>query len=199
MFYYLDGTVAELGINLAVLDVGGVGFSVSVTARTLSFLEVGKKAKLYTYCNIKEEAFDIFGFHNTGEKRCFEQLLSVSGVGPRAALAILSVCTPEQLALAVVSDDDKTLTRAPGVGKKLALRVILELKDKVGKEGAALRADGYVAPGAGTTGGKVENAASALVVLGYTQGEIAAAMRGVDVEALTVEEIIREVLKGNLK
>ncbi|MDR0862610.1 MAG: Holliday junction branch migration protein RuvA [Oscillospiraceae bacterium] len=198
MFYYLDGTVAEIGLNLAVLDVGGVGFAVAVTARTLSTLDVGKKAKLYTYCNIKEDAFDIFGFHDVSEKRCFELLLSVSGVGPKAALAILSVCTPEQLALAVVSDDDKALTRASGVGKKLALRVILELKDKVGKQAAALKADGYIIPQS-TSGGKTENAAAGLAVLGYSQAEISVALRGIDIDSMTVEEIIREVLKGSLK
>jgi Holliday junction DNA helicase RuvA len=165
----------------------------------MSYLEVGKKAKLYTYCNIKEDAFDIFGFHDLGEKRCFELLISVSGVGPKAALAILSTLTPEALALAVVSDDDKSLTRAPGVGKKLALRVILELKDKVGKQAAALKAEGFVVPALSAPAGKAADAAEALAVLGYTQSEISAALRTIDAESMTVEEVIRAVLRGSLK
>ncbi|MDR2501655.1 MAG: Holliday junction branch migration protein RuvA, partial [Oscillospiraceae bacterium] len=130
MFYYLEGNVSIIEPGLAVIDAGGVGYACAVSVNTLSRLTIGQRARLYTYCNIKEDAFDIFGFHSTGEKRCFEQLLSVSGVGPKAALAILSVCSPESLALAVINEDAAMITQAAGVGKKLALRVILELRDK---------------------------------------------------------------------
>jgi Holliday junction DNA helicase RuvA len=124
-------------------------------------------------------------------------LICVSGVGPKAAMSILSSCTPESLALAIIGDDETALTIAPGVGKKLAQRIILELKDKVNKESAALKPSGYIPP-RGDTGqpaAKQREAAAALAVLGYSQGEISAAMRGIDAAALSVEEIIREVLK----
>ena len=200
MFYYIEGTVTIVGQNLAVVDTGGTGYACKATLNTLSRLETGGKARLYTYCYIKEDAFDIYGFFDLSEKRCFEQLLSVSGVGPKAALSILSCATPESLALAVISDDESALTIAPGIGKKLAQRIILELKDKVSKETASLKASGYTAPrNAGQPGLKQQDAAAALAVLGYSQGEISAAMRSIDTETLTVEEIVREILKKSVK
>ena len=201
MFYYLEGTVTIIGQNLAVIDAGGAGYACMTTLNTLSRLETGKKARLYTYCHIKEDAFDLFGFFDLSEKRCFEQLLGVSGVGPKAALSILSSATPESLALAIVCDDETALTIAPGIGKKLAQRIILELKDKVSKETSTLKSSGYTPPGdaAGQPGSKQREAAAALAVLGYTQGEISASMRNIDVSGLAVEEIIREVLKLSIK
>jgi Holliday junction DNA helicase RuvA len=199
MFHYLEGLVAIAGANLAVIDCGGVGYACTVTSATLSRLENGKKSRLYTYCHIKEDAFDIYGFSDLGEKKCFEQLLGVSGVGPKAAVSILSACSPEALALAVIGDDETALTIAPGVGKKLAQRIILELKDKVSKESASLKSSGIAQPRAetGTPGAKQRDAAEALAVLGYTRGEISAALRTIDTETLTVEEIIKKVLAGS--
>ena len=201
MFYYLEGLVTEIGQNLSVIDVGGAGYACKATSNTLSHLEKGKKARLYTYCYIKEDAFDIFGFWDLSEKRCFEHLLSVSGVGPKAALSILSSATPESLALAVVSGDETALTIAPGIGKKLAQRIILELKDKVSKEMSVISSAGFAPPKAveGQSGSKQRDAAAALAVLGYSQAEISAAMRGIDIDALTVEEIIRAVLNLSVK
>lgn len=200
MFYYLEGQVTVIEPNLAVLDVSGAGYACYSTVNTLSRLETGKKARLYTYCNIKEDVFDIYGFYDLGEKRFFEQLLTVSGVGPKAALSILSSGTPETLALAIVSGDERALTLAPGVGKKIAQRVILELKDKIAKEKTDLKATGFnpLPTAAGMAGARLSDAASALAVLGYSQSEIAVALRGVDTGALTVEEIIRNVLKNSL-
>ena len=197
MYYYLEGIVSITGNNLAVIDAGGVGYACMATSATLSRIEKGKKARLYTYCNIKEDAFDIYGFYDMNEKRCFELLIGVSGVGPKAALSILSVNTPESLALAIIGDDETALTIAPGVGKKLALRIMLELKDKVSKESDIIRSSGITTPSgaAGHPGVKQGDAAAALAVLGFSQGEISAAMRGIDTESLTVEEIIREALK----
>ena len=129
MFYYLNGTITVLDTGLAVVDCGGVGYACHTTNYTLSKLQVGKQAKLYTYCNIKEDAFDIYGFSTREELNCFERLLGVGGVGPKAALAILSVVTPDQFLLAVMTQDEKTLTMAQGVGKKMAQRILLELKD----------------------------------------------------------------------
>jgi len=196
MFYYIEGTVTITDINLAVLDCGGVGYACQTTIATLSRLEVGAKTRLYTYCNIKEDAFDIFGFATLSEKRCFELLLSVSGVGPKAALGILSANTPDTLALAIIADDVAALTRAPGVGKKLAQRVILELKDKVSKDSQALASAGFSAPIAATAGSKSDEAAAALAVLGYSAGEIAGIMRNLDVASMTTEEIIKAALKS---
>ena len=204
MFHYLEGTVTEIGQNLSVIDISGAGYACKATANTLSHLETGKKARLYTYCYIKEDAFDIYGFYDLSEKRCFEHLLGVSGVGPRAALSILSSATPESLALAVINEDETALTIAPGIGKKLAQRIILELKDKVNKQAvsplpAMQREGGGVPHGGDSPGFKQRDAAAALAVLGYSQGEITMAMRGIDLESLTVEEIIREVLKSSVK
>ena len=124
MFYYLNGTITLLDANLAVVDCGGVGYACHTTNYTLARLQLGKPAKLFTYCNIKEDAFDVFGFSTREELNCFERLLGVTGVGPKAALAILSVVSPEQLTLAVMTQDDKTITMAQGVGKKLAQRIL---------------------------------------------------------------------------
>jgi len=211
LFYYLEGNITIIGQNLAVVDIGGVGYACMTTMNTLSRLETGKKARLYIYNYIKEDAFDLFGFYDLSEKRCFEQLLGVSGVGPRAALSILSSATPESLALAIINDEETALTIAPGIGKKLAQRIILELKDKVRKElagalsldAAALKTPGSVPAGGGAgaqqPAAKQRDAAAALAVLGYSQGEISAAMRNIDATGLTVEEIIREVLKLSVK
>ena len=122
MFYYLDGTVALIEPGLAVIDCGGVGFSCSTTTYTLASLKTGTRARLYTYCNIREDAFDIFGFSTKDERDCFTKLIAVSGVGPKAALAILSILSPDQFRLAVITQDEKSLTRAAGVGKKVAQR-----------------------------------------------------------------------------
>ena len=197
MFYYLEGTVTVIEPGHAVIDCGGVGYGCFASINTLARLELGKKAKLFTYCNIKEDAFDIFGFAATSEKHCFEMLLSVSGVGPKAALSILSACTPESLAMAVVADDVAVLTRASGVGKKLAQRVILELKDKVSKETQIMQSAGYI-PVTGASG-KADEAHAALAVLGYAPAEISSLMRNIDFENMTTEEIIREALKSSLK
>ena len=198
MFYYIEGKVALLEQNLAVIDVGGVGFSCNTTLNTMSRLQVGEKAKLYTYCNIREDAFDIYGFYELSEKRCFEMLISVSGVGPKAALSILSSSTPEGLALAIINGDERVLTAAPGIGKRIAQRVILELKDKISKESAALVAgEGPVA--IMPSGAAQSDAAAALAVLGFSPAEINAAMRGLDTAGMTTEDIIREVLKNSVK
>ncbi|MDR3311144.1 MAG: Holliday junction branch migration protein RuvA [Oscillospiraceae bacterium] len=190
MFYYIKGTVAVLDANLCVLDAGGVGYACQVSTATLSRLTVGETARLFTYCNIKEDAFDIFGFFDMSEKRAFELLLGVTGVGPKAALSILSVCSAETLALAVVGDDTAAITRASGVGKKLAQRIVLELKDKVSKDAAALSSAGFTLPAHSPD----SEAAAGLAVLGYSQSEISAALRGIDVAELTTAEIIRAVL-----
>ena len=194
LFYYLSGTIAELEPGLAVVDCGGVGYACYITAYTQSQLRMGQQQKLYTYCSIREDAVDIFGFATKEERTCFERLVSVSGVGPKAALAILSVSTPERFTLAVVTGDEKALTAAAGVGKKLAQRIILELKDKIAGEQMRVDASTPMAAPAVSGGSKVSEASAALTVLGYSQAEIGAALRNVDVETLSVEEIVRQCL-----
>ena len=198
MFYYLNGTVTVLEPNLAVLDVGGVGYACHTTGYTLSQLQKGKQQKLYTYCYIKEDAFDIFGFATREEQKLFLNLITVSGVGPKAALSILSAATPDQFLLAVMTGDEKTLTRAPGVGKKLAQRIILELKDKLTGQLPELES-ASPAVLAAVPGGKAAEASAALAALGYSQSEIGAALKGVDVETLSVEEIIRAGLRAMVR
>lgn len=197
MFYYLNGKVAHIGPYLAVIDCGGVGYRCSTTANTLSYLSVGEPAKLYTYCNIKEDAFDIYGFFTEGERRSFELLLAVTGVGPRAALSILSANTPEGFAAAVITNNEKALTSAPGIGKKLAQRIILELKDKLSKEPYELPAGTCATPGVSSLS-RTTDLASALTVLGYSQAEINMVLSGLDM-TLPLEELIRIALKKMLK
>lgn len=193
MYYYVNGTVAEIGPNLAVIDCGGVGYACATTNYTLAQLKRGEQAKLYTYLHVREEIFDLYGFSTQAELSSFKMLLGVSGVGPKAALAILSSGTPDQLALSIVTGDEKSLTGAPGIGKKIAQRIILELKDKLAKEQTGFDARmGTLSPI--PAGGKTQEAASALAVLGYSSQEISAALKGVDA-ALPVEEMIRIALK----
>ena len=195
MFYYLNGTITVLDTNLAVVDCGGVGYACHTTNYTISKLQIGKQARLYTYCNIKEDAFDIFGFSTREELNCFEKLLGVTGVGPKAALAILSVVTPDQFTLAVMTQDEKTLTMAQGVGKKMAQRILLELKDKLAPAQMELNA-ARMDTALPVHGSKSAEATAALASLGYSQQEIAIALRGVDVNTMSVEEIVRQALRA---
>lgn len=194
MIYSLSGTLLAAGANFAVVECGGVGFRCSATANTLRRLpKTGEKAMLYTYLNVREDALDLYGFFDEKERNCFKLLLSVSGVGPKAALSILSETTPEKFAFYAASGDVKAITRAPGVGTKLAQRIILELKDKITGEQAAegLRDTGGGVPSAS---GNAEEAVSALMVLGYSRGDASAAAARCD-SSLPAEEIIRQALK----
>lgn len=199
MFYHLDGVVAEILPNIAVLDCGGVGFALNITTNTAARLKTGERAKLYIAEAIGEANFDLYGFLDKGEKRCFEMLVSVSGVGPKAALSILSYSTPEGFALAVMNNDEKALTVAPGIGKKIAQRVILELKDKISKEmGAAeLPAANYSAVSGDNTA--MGDAIAALSVLGYSSAEVAPILKTLDITGMRAEQIIKAVLKHMLK
>lgn len=200
MYYYVNGTVAELEGGLAVIDCGGVGYACATTNYTLSQLKKGAQAKLYTYLNVREDAMELFGFADQSELRSFKLLIGVSGVGPRAALSILSSVTPQQLALAVVTEDEKALTAANGIGKKTAQRVILELKDKLaGEEAFTSGAKGGVSVAAAVPHSKKSEAQAALAVLGYGSAEINAALKDIDVDALTLEDIIRQALKRMMK
>ncbi len=201
MYYYLSGTVAHIEPFLAVIDCGGVGYACRTTSFTLSRIKTGEKAKLYTYLSVREDAMDLYGFSSQEERRLFQLLTSVSGVGPKAALAILSSSTPENLALSIITGDEKALTAAQGVGKKIAQRVILELKDKLAK-GQSISAAGESISGPAVTvipQNKLSEASAALAVLGYSQGEINTALKGIDIDAQPLEQIIRLALKNMVK
>ena len=199
MFYYVNGPVAELEPGLAVIDCGGVGYACATTNYTLSQLKKGEKARLYTYMNVREDAVELYGFASQSELHSFKLLLGVSGVGPKAALSILSANTPANLAMAVVMGDEKALTAAPGIGKKIAQRIILELKDKLAKEQGSFDAGSGAAVVLPVQSNKAGEAAAALAVLGYGSQEIAVALKGLDMDALPLEEIIRQSLKKMVK
>ncbi len=197
MFYHLNGVVSDIDLNLAVIDCSGVGYAVNTTVYTLSRLKLGERVKLYISECIKEDSFELYGFATLSEKRCFEMLLSVSGIGPKAAQAILCAVTPEALALAVMNGDDKAISAAQGVGKKIAQRVILELKDKVAKEmGGSAE---YELPAVMTQTAAVSksksDAVAALTVLGYGTAEINAALSSMDINGMETEQIVRAALK----
>lgn len=201
MLYHIDGVVSELEPGLAVLDCGGIGFALSVTANTLAGLHTGKRAKLYVSESIGENNFDLFGFLDKSERRCFEMLTAVSGIGPKAAMSILSHNTPEGLAFAIMSNDEKALTVAPGIGKKIAQRVILELKDKISKQmSSADYSTAVQTPVATSDGsGALNDAVMGLSVLGYSSAEIAPALKKLDTASMSAEQIIRAVLKQMVK
>ena len=195
MFYYLDGTVAEILPGLAVIDCGGVGYACMTTNNTLSQLKKGEKKKLYTYLNVGESIFDLYGFATQNELNSFKLLIGVSGVGPKAALAILSAATPESLAMAIVTGDEKSLTAAPGVGKKIAQRIILELKDKIGGSNVELDFSTGPVNAAPQSGSSLALATAALQELGYSPAEISLALKGVDPQAST-EDMVRHALRA---
>lgn len=194
MIYSVNGTVDLIEPNLAVIDCGGVGYTCRTTANTLSQLKIGEKAKLLTYLSVREDAVELFGFYDAAELNCFRMLISVSGVGPKAALSILSGMTPQAFALCVVSGDGKTLTNAPGIGRKTAERIVLELKDKVSKQDVAAGVKGSAVPIVAAPSNTYAEAVSALMVLGYSNGEAASALSGLDPSAPS-DELIRAGLK----
>lgn len=197
MFYHLNGIVTDIDINLAVIDCSGVGYAVNTTTNTLSRLKIGEKSKVYISECIKEDSFELYGFATVSEKRCFEMLLTVSGIGPKAAQAILCAVTPEGLALAIMNGDDKVITAAQGVGKKIAQRVILELKDKVAKQMST--ADAPEIPAVLTqtyAGAGRSDAVAALMVLGYGAAEINSVLRRMDTSGMSTEQIVKIALKN---
>ena len=196
MFYYVSGTVAHIEPYMAVIDCGGVGYACRTTSYTISALKKGEKGKLFTHLNVREDAMELYGFATQEELNLFQQLISVSGVGPKAALSILSASTPANLALSSITGDEKALT-----GKKIAQRVILELKDKLAK-GQTITGAGERYGGSGVTvipENKLSEASAALAVLGYSQGEINLALKGIDLDGLTLEQIIKAAQKKMMK
>ena len=201
MFYYVDGTVSVLQTGLAVIDCGGVGYACHASQNTISRLKIGTKARLLTYLNVREGIFELYGFNDEEEKSCFEMMIGVSGVGPKAALSILSVAPPDRLALSIITGDEKTLTQAPGIGKKIAQRIVLELRDKMSKEQLEGASVASPVAAADLSGGvnHTQEAVAALMVLGYTQAEALHAMKQIDTVGMEADEIIRQCLKKLVK
>ena len=196
MLYYVSGEVTVLEPGLAVIDCGGVGYGCHVTGYTAAQLKLGQKAKLFITESIREDAHDLYGFISKEEQRCYELLTSVNGVGPKAAMAILSSGGPQNFTLAVMSGDEKLLTAAQGVGKKIAQRIILELKDKIGGSNMELDfSSGPAVTAPAQSGGHKMMAHAALQELGYSPIEIRAALQDVDPNA-TTEEMVRHALRA---
>lgn len=199
MFYYLNGNLEYREAGICVIDCNGVGYKLTVSLNTSDSLvnKMNQKVKLYTYLAVREDGVELFGFGTNEERACFNQLISVSGVGPKAAMNILSTLTPDRFSLAVCTEDVKAISKSPGIGAKTAARIVLELKDKISKDMM-------------TAGSKIDNApmqsipknstlseaTEALMVLGYDKNTVLNALRGVDVQSITdVGEVIKAALK----
>ncbi len=195
MLYSVRGKLIQTTATGAVVECGGVGFLCQTTLNTLKTLKPGSEVMLYTYLNVREDAMELFGFATKTELDTFKTLISVSGVGPKAGLALLSELSPEQVAMAIATDDVKTITRAQGIGKKIAQRIVLELKDKLAKAAAS---DSGFAPVSATAvsaaGGNVSKAIEALGVLGYTPAEVSPVLAQFDGN-LPVEQLIAMTLR----
>ena len=196
MFYSLTGKVLHTGLAYIVIECGGVGFKVQTSNNTLFDISGEKTATVYTHLNVREDALDLFGFSTENELEWFRMLISVNGVGPKAALAILSQLPTDKLALAIAADDVKAITKAPGVGPKIAHRIILDLKDKVSKgfAGSETFSENTVATAKATQSSNTSEAIAALTMLGYSQSDAASAVSKIDPE-LRTEDIIRQALK----
>lgn len=195
MYYYIKGTLVQKNDNYIVVDANGVGYMIYTSLTSLQNAgEVGREITIYTYLHVREDVMDLFGFTTIEEKNMFMHLISVSGVGPKAALSILSVTTPAKFAVAVITNDVKTITKASGVGPKMAQRVILELKDKMKTDELEIDLEEERED---ILSDNRSEAVSALVVLGYSSADAQKAVKGID-GTLGVEEIIKKALAGLL-
>ena len=205
MYYYIRGELVVSTPNMAVVDAAGVGYKMTISENTYRALprrtDKNPAVTLYSYLSVREDGVELFGFVSERELSSFKMLLSVSGVGPKAAMAILSLLTPEKFALAVCTEDKKTIAKANGVGPKTAARIILELRDKLMKETSidedlSVAVLDHSAEVAGAPArGKLSEAMDALLVLGYTRSEAQNALKSIDTQALSIEDIIKEALK----
>ena len=195
MIYYVSGPVAVLEPGLAVIDCNGVGYGCRITAYTAAQLKLNQNARLYITESIREDAFDLYGFISREEQHCYELLTTVNGVGPKAAMSILSA-GPHNFTLAVITGDEKMLTAAQGIGKKIAQRIILELKDKIGGSSAELDfSAGPVSAAPAAQSGNKLMAHAALQELGYTPMEIRSVLKDIDGN-LSTEEMVRHALRA---
>ena len=201
MIHYIKGELVTTEPGIIIVDTGAIAYKIFVSDNTIAAFssKIGADIKVYTYLAVREDAMDLYGFHSNEEKNAFNMLITVSGVGPKAALAILSVLTPDTFALAVSSGDVKAISKASGVGAKIAARVVLELKDKISREigkepQANITFAAQVARPAGDMG-KYSDALNALVVLGYSRSEATDALKGLDYSSLSLEDMITAALK----
>ena len=193
MIYSLNGTVIEKLNDRAVVDCGGVGYEVQMTRNGIAGLAPqGSKAFVYIHMVVKEDSVELYGFNDTEERDCYRILIGISGIGPKAASAVLSELTPTELATAVASGDTALITRAQGIGPKAAQRIILELKDKLGAMFVTPTKVQQVSKGSGA---KSLEAIDALMTLGYTQHEAKRVVASMDIADMSVEEIIKVALK----
>ncbi|MCD8391356.1 MAG: Holliday junction branch migration protein RuvA [Firmicutes bacterium] len=191
MYYYISGKIVHKDTGAVAIDANGVAYYIKTTLTSLAEIgESGTLATMYTYLSVREDAMELYGFATKEEKAMYMMLISVSGVGPKAALAVLSVLKPAEVAAAIVTNDQKALTKAQGVGAKAAQRIILELKDKINADELDIPADTAYESGSGSG---IEEAVGALVALGYSLNDAKAAVKGID-SSLAVEEIIKKAL-----
>ena len=208
MFYYISGKLATLDPTYAVIDAGGVGYKLTISQNTHSAMphhltvSEAPTVKLFSYMAVREDGVELFGFYTQEELSAFKMLITVSGVGPKAAISILSQLSPSKLAIAVCTEDRKTISKANGIGPKTAARIILELKDKLMKEtdiseAASASFESVAAPK--TNSGKLSEAQDALMVLGYSRTEALNVLKNIDTQTLPLEEIIKKALKLLMK
>ena len=206
MFYYVNGELVLREPNTAVIDCGGVGYKLTVSLLTSDSLgsRLGETVRLYTHLSVREDGVELFGFISAEELEVFRLLTSVSGVGPKAGMSLLSILSADRILYAICTEDTKALAKAPGIGGKTAARIVLELKDKLSKDVfresgmTAAAPDGSLAPQKRPSG-KLSEATDALSALGYDRSEILAALRGIDVDTLSLEQIITAALKKFIK
>ncbi len=201
MFYYIKGLLALKDASCAVIDAGGVGYRMTVSQTTYNALpSTGATAKLFTYLSVREDGIELFGFSTVEELNAFKLLIGVSGVGPKVAVSVLSLFTPERFALAVASEDVKSLAKSSGVGSKTAARIVLELKDKLTVLGTAVGAPDITeaSPSSGESS-ELADAIEALTAIGYTRSEIMTALRGVDTSKMSLEEIFKTATRRLMK
>ena len=195
MFAYIKGSLEQKSNNYVVIDVGGIGYKIFMATKAIETLgEIGKVVKVHTHYYVREDNISLYGFNTNEELRMFELLLQVSGIGAKSAIAMLSEISPSSFALAVISDDISQLVKIPGIGKKTAARIVLELKDKLKTEEAITKTEEVKL--SITNEEETSEAIAALQVLGYTKREIEKALENVDTKNLQLEEIIKRGLKN---
>ncbi len=198
MYAYIKGELAEIWEGVAVVEAHGVGYRIHIPASmTDQFLKIGQEVKIYTYLHIKEDAMELYGFLTRDDLEVFQMMLGVSGIGPKGALAILAVLTPDELRFAVLGEDAKAIAKAPGIGNKTAQRLILELKDKLSLEDTLEKRLGQAGQRqADAMSGVRGDAVQALAALGYSSSEALKAVNGIEIAPdMTVEEVLKEALR----
>lgn len=199
MFYYLNGKLAYKDLSCCVIDCSGVGYKLTISQITSESLasKLDKEVRLFTHLAVREDGIELFGFVSDEERECFNRLTSVSGVGPKVAMSILSTMTPENLAVAITTADIKLISKTPGIGKRIAERIVLELRDKMSKDMLSLSSDALkldTPPTISTSSPNLSEAMEALMVLGYDKSSITKALAGID-PMIDVGDIIKLALK----